>query len=88
MEPSTLSWSRRLRKTKKKKTKTKTKNKKKTKRQIEIEQLSNCLKSLNSVWKSIGEHPDATHVVGKENGEGMGIIRYIIICLHIDYYLD
>jgi hypothetical protein len=45
-----------------------------------MEEISIDLDTEEGVW--------AEAEVGKDNGEGMGLIRYIVICLHIDYYLD
>ena len=45
-----------------------------------MEEISIDLDTEEGVW--------AEAEVGMDNGEGMGLIRYIVICLHIDYYLD
>jgi hypothetical protein len=48
------------------------------------------VEGMEEMWIDLDteEGVGAEAAVGKDNGEGMGIIRYIIICLHIDYYLD
>jgi hypothetical protein len=57
---------------------------------VDVVEYRALVEGMEEIWIDLDteEGVGAEVEVGKDYGEGMGIIRYIVICLHIDYYLD